>query len=335
MRALVASTSASLPSRPAPISEEQFADAAHAADLARHARSSRTAALYAAAWKVFLAWAEAQGEAALPCDPRLLARYVGHMSRRGLGPSSVDIALAAVADQHHERGLASPREDPLVRQVRRGFRRVHGVAPQRAKAVAPGLLLQLVSHGLGEGLAALRDRALILLGFAAALRRSELVAVQINDLDVVERGLILCVRRGKTDQEGEGRIVPVHRAATPALCPVLTVTAWLRELARHGHTRGALFVSLRGTGATEPGAPLSACGRDVSRILKRAATRAGVPVERLSGHSLRAGYATTAAGAGASRRDIRSVTGHRSDRMVEIYIRDGTLFSANPLRGAL
>jgi integrase len=173
------------------------------------------------------------------------------------------------------------------------------------------------------GLIGTRDRALILLGFAGAFRRSELVGLDVEDCVFGKDGLTVTLRRSKTDQTGEGRKIGIPYGSNPDTCPVRNVQAWL-EIA--GATAGPLFRSINRHGQVQAG---RLSGIDVARVVKKLAERAGLDAGKYAGHSLRAGHATAAAIAGASERSIMRQTGHRSVQMVRRYIRDGSLFREN------
>jgi integrase len=174
---------------------------------------------------------------------------------------------------------------------------------------------------LFTGTRGIRDRALILLGFSAALRRSELVALNVADISFVNAGLIVCVRKSKTDQEGIGRRIGVPWGRTAA-CPVKALQAWL-EFARF--TDGPVFRSVKKAGVI--GDRLS--DHAVAIVIKGYATAIGMQPESVSGHSLRAGLVTSASQAGISLNKIQQQTGHRSMEMVNRYIRDANLFENN------
>jgi len=168
-----------------------------------------------------------------------------------------------------------------------------------------------------------RDRALILLGFAGAFRRAEVVGLGLDDCVFSKDGLTVTLRRSKTDQNGEGRKIGVPYGSNPETCPVRSVQFWLEQAAL---TNGPLFRSINRHGRVQARRLSSA---DVARIVKKLAERAGLDAASYAGHSLRAGHATTAAIAGASERSIMNQTGHRSVQMVRRYIRDGSLFREN------
>jgi integrase len=168
-----------------------------------------------------------------------------------------------------------------------------------------------------------RDRALLLLGFAGAFRRSELVGLDVKDLAFTREGLTITLHRSKTDQGGTGRKVGVPFGANPETCPVRLVQAWIEHA---GLADGPLFRPIDRHGRLGAG---RLSGVDVARVVKKLASRAGLDPAKYAGHSLRAGHATSAAIAGASERSIMAQTGHRSVQMVRRYIRDGSLFREN------
>lgn len=293
--------------------------------FAAAAKAPRTRDAYRREWAAFVAWCEARSLAALPAAPSTVALFLTDRAAAGIRPASLDVALAAVSEAHRAAGLASPRVSAEVRAVRAGIRRTVGTAQRQAAPVLVGDLRSMVG-AVSEGIAGLRDRALLLVGFAGGFRRSELVALEVADLDFGTDGLTVTLRRSKTDQEGEGRKVGLPYGNAPATCPVRSLRAWLeaasvsagpvfRAVHTHGQIRGALS------------------GRDVARIVKRTATAAGMDAARFSGHSLRAGLATSAAKAGKSERAIMAQTGHRSSAMVRRYIRDAGLFTDNAAAG--
>jgi integrase len=204
----------------------------------------------------------------------------------------------------------------------KGIRRTLGTAPQQ-KAPTLTADIRAMVDATDSGLIGVRDRALILLGFAGAFRRSELVSLDLTDLEFGRDGLTVNLRRSKTDQEGQGRKVGIPYGSNPETCPVRTVQAWIEQA---GITDGAAFRSVNRHGHVQPGRLL---GADVARIVKKLAESAVLDPAKYAGHSLRAGHATAAAIAGASERSIMNQTGHRSVQMVRRYIRDGNLFREN------
>ena len=291
------------------------------------ARSEATRAAYRSSLADFTAWCQARGLLALPAEPGTVARYLVDRATT-LKVSTLTRRLAAISQAHQAKGAESPTSALLVRKVLAGIRRVRGVAQQGKAPLLPDDLRLMVAQ-LGEGLGDRRDCALLLLGFAGALRRSELVGLDVGDLEARPQGLVITVRRSKTDQEGAGRRLGVPRGRDPRLCPARAVAAWVEAA---GLTTGPLFrpVDRHGNVSSERLADYT-----VVRVVKRLVAAIGLDPDDYGGHSLRAGLATAAAAAGKAERDIMRQTGHRSVTMLRRYIREGELFRDNAAEGLL
>jgi site-specific recombinase XerD len=207
----------------------------------------------------------------------------------------------------------------------RGIRRTLGTAA-RKKAPATAERVIAMALGTGEGLKGLRDRALLLLGFAGAFRRSELVALDCEDIELCETGLRIVIRSSKTDQEKQGQTIAIVRGAVT--CPVAAVQAW-RDAA--GITNGPLFRSIGKGGKL--GDRLS--DQSVADIVKAHAERAGLDPALFAGHSLRAGFLTSAAKRGASIFKMMDVSRHRSVDTLRGYVRDAEIFNDHAGTGLL
>ena len=181
----------------------------------------------------------------------------------------------------------------------------------------------MVDHLPQGKLLSTRDRALLLLGFAGAMRRSEIVGLDVADVSESDEGLVVVIRRSKTDQEGQGRKVGIPYGSQRETCPVRSVKAWLQEA---GITEGGLFREVTRHGKVQE---TNLSDQTVARVVKRALRAAGKNAENFSGHSLRAGLATAAAMAGVNEREIQAQTGHKSLLVLRRYIRDGSLFREN------
>ena len=290
----------------------------HAQAFADAARSERTRDAYRYQWARFEVWCEAHALVPLPALPATVALYLSAWASEGVAVATLAQALAAIGEAHRVSGHPPLRSAPELREVWKGIRRTLGTAPRR---VAPLVVAEL--RELGRVLAqdsriGRRDRALLMVGFAAALRRSELVALDVPDLCFTADGLELWLGRSKTDQEGEGARVGVPFGSDRATCPVRALRAWLEDAVLED---GAVFRSVSRHGRL--GARLS--DRDVARIVQRTALRAGLDPARYAGHSLRAGLATSAAKAGKRDRAIMKQGRWRSRAMVDRYVRDATL----------
>jgi len=289
-----------------------------------NAMADNTRRAYASDWADFAAWCAARGRAALPAAPETLALYLAALGERAK-LSTVTRRMSAIRWQHREAHVDCATAHAGVGDLLAGLRRTKRVAPRRKKALLVEELRALVEN-LPANLLGLRDRALLLLGFSGALRRSELVALDCEDLGRNEQGLVLTIRQSKTDQAGEGRPVGIPRG-TGASCPVAAVEAWR---AAAGIASGALFRRVDRHGRLL-GARLSA--QAVGLVLQHRLAERGIDAAEYGGHSLRAGLATSAARAGKSERAIQQQTGHRSLTILRRYIRDGNLFRENAAAG--
>ncbi len=301
--------------------------AERAKQYAAEARSDATRTAYARQWRRFAAWCEGHGLDALPAAPATVVLYLTTRADEDPCPAVATLAqgLSAISQAHQSARLPSPRAAPEVREVWQGIRRSIGVAPEQAVPLFPEQL-RVISRALPDTLIGVRDRALLLVGFAAALRRSELVDLDVDDVFEDADGYVANIRRSKMDQEGKGQKVGIPFGGDPATCPVRSLRAWLEA---SSVTEGAIFVGVRHGRLT--GKKLH--GRDVSRIVQRSAERAGVDPAGFSGHSLRAGLATSAAKAGKSMHSLARQTRHKSLAQLQTYIRDAQLFDENAAAG--
>jgi integrase len=209
-----------------------------------------------------------------------------------------------------------------VRLVMQGIRRTFGTAQVAKEPVLVADLKRMVCR-LPEGLLGVRDRALLLIGFCGGFRRSELVALDVADCAFTREGLVLAIRRSKTDQEGEGRKIGIPYASHVETCPIRSLQDWLEK---SSIAEGPLFRPINRHGKM---ASTRLSGAAVGEIVKRYVTALGLDATKFGGHSLRSGLATSAAAGGASERSIMAQTGHKSEKMVRRYIRSGSLFKEN------
>lgn len=255
----------------------------------------------------------------IPASAGCIARYLADQACE-LAPVSLRRRLVGIGKAHVAAGFADPTKAELVRATMRGICRVHGRAQRQAAPLLREDVL-LISDALGQGLVDVRDRALVLLGFAGGFRRSELVSLQRGDVNFVPEGAVITIRRSKTDQEGRGRKIGIPFGRTRA-CPVKAVKAWLD---RGSIEDGPLFRSIGKGGRVGP----ALTAQSVSLVLRRCAGLTGLSSIGLSAHSLRAGLVTSAVRAGISSWKIRQQTGHRSDAVMSTYIRDAEMFVGN------
>ncbi|MEQ8819423.1 MAG: site-specific integrase [Sumerlaeia bacterium] len=293
-----------------------------AQQYAGESRAANTRRAYKADWRDFESWCMERSRGAIPASSETVALYITSLADHGLRVSTIERRLATISQAHQLAGHGSPTKDAAVREVLKGIRRVRGCAPSRKKAISVAELRGLVAT-CDASPKGRRDRALLLVGFLGGFRRSELVALERDDIQIEDEGLRIRIRKSKTDQDSEGREVGVPVGNRAETCPVLALTAWLQTA---GSSEGPVFQSLY-RGGRPTGRGLS--GNAVACLIKERAMQAGLDPELLSGHSLRSGFCTSAAKAGASEREIARSTGHRSLRILRTYIQAGTVFSEN------
>jgi len=289
-------------------------------------RSEATRAAYASDWRIFVGWCEAQGVSPLPATSGDTCQYLVAQADKGLKASTLSRRLAAIRLAHTAQEMEPPTATEAVRTTLKGIRRKIGTKPVQKSPATADRLQEMVSH-CPPTLRGLRDRALLLLGFAGAFRRSELAALEVSDIEEVEGGLRVHVRKSKTDQEGAGEIVPVIRGAK--VCPVEAVNAWLEAA---GIAEGPLFRRMLKGGRA---APSSLSRYSIGEIVKKYAGLAGYKASDFGGHSLRAGFATSAAMNGASTFRIMDVTRHRNVNTVRQYVRRAEEFEDHAGSGLL
>ncbi|WP_018588775.1 tyrosine-type recombinase/integrase [Salinispora arenicola] len=307
-------------------------------DVATYAQASRATATrrkYDAGWQAFTDWGAEYGvPTELPTPVEVVALYLAQMVREHLTISTMDGRLAAIRDRHLDAGLLPPTDDPRLRRTRKGVRRLRGRPGEGVPAVDLRLLTAMLATlptnapeqsaalpARRAHLAALRDRCLLTVGFFAALRREELTGLPVDHLELRPEGLRLIIARSKADQEGRGRRIDLPEAPAQVawLCPVRATLAWLdtsgrrAHLYRTGRVRTGAVPLLSGITTGARVRPTALTDRHVARVVKATATAAGQRaeiVEALAGHSLRAGFSTTADTAGVPRPNIDRVLGH-------------------------
>jgi integrase len=289
------------------------------------AESTRT--VYAHAWRGWGRWCSTRAVTPLPASAAAICAYLTERADHGASAGTLDGAYSAVSYEHRSHGLDDPTLTEAVRQVRRGLRRTLGTAPQRlARPLGTAEIRQIVTPIDRTTPKGARDAALILLGFASALRRSELTALTLADVEAKPDGVLLHVHRSKTDPDGHGQVVGVAHGQHAATDPVAALATWT---AVRGTGPGPLLVSLRNKVLTD--APIS--GEALARMLRTRARAAGMSAERITGHSLRAGHATTAAAAGVPLDRIALQTRHkRLSTLIDRYIRPAQALEATSSR---
>jgi site-specific recombinase XerD len=301
--------------------DELRAEARRAAEEARAASTERA---YAADWRDFSAFCARIGRGHLPAEPETIALYLADLMHRGRAASTWERRLAAIGVYHRAICFESPTEHEIVRSVHRGLRRRVGVAQSQKTALIDEGLREVISAIDAESLPGIRDRALLLVGFAGALRRS---ALELDDLRFEPDGIVVRLRRSKGDQEGAGVEVSIPLGLDEATCPLGALQRWLE---RAEIVEGRVFRRIDRHGNLGPALSASAIGE----IVKRRAEEVGLEGD-FSGHSLRSGLATSAALAGKTEASIMRHGRWRSERVARRYIRAGQRWDDNAAAGLL
>ena len=290
-------------------------------------KANNTLRAYSSDWTAFTTWCKSHSVTSLPASPETVALYIASSADSGLKVATIGRRLASISKAHQAAEFESPAamRHAAVSEVWKGIKRAKGTG-QTAKAPVLTADVRAMVNTLEDSLLGTRDRALLLIGFAGAFRRSELVNLIRANVEFNRDGLVVTLRRSKTDQEGEGRKIGLPFGSNPSTCPIRALQAWLEA---SGITEGPLFRSVTRHGKLC--AALTA--QSVALVVKARAGAAGLDPAKYSGHSLRAGLATSAAINGVSERSIMNQTGHKSAAMVRRYIRDGSLFRENAAAG--
>ncbi|MGO7133428.1 site-specific integrase [Rhizobium leguminosarum] len=291
---------------------------ADALDYGRAALSENTMRAYGGDWREFEEWCAARQRQHLPASPSTVANYASSLASAGKKVPTIARKLAAVRFFHRDAGEDNPTDSAGVAAILEGIRRTVGKAPHQKASATVDVIHALLAYVDARTLQGTRDRAILLLGFAGAFPRSELFSITAADLTFSESGVDVFLPKSKTDQEAKGQSVAVLNGK--ALKPADRLKEWIVAT---GIVYGPIFRRInRGDHLT--GEALSA--QSVALIVKKYADLAGLDVEKLSGHSLRAGFVTSAAENRASISRIMEVTRHRDPRTVETYVRRADRF---------
>ena len=278
------------------------------------ATAENTRKAYQADLRHFLAWG-----GTVPSTPEQVANYLATFASN-LSPATLSRRIAAITRAHTSLDISSPTRSALVKTTLRGIRRARGNHQRRVHPILKDDLTQMLT--LTSGIKEIRDRALLLIGFSGAFRRSELVAIDLQHISWRPDGLIIAIPKSKTDQLGAGRSIAIPYA-TGDLCPVTALQCWL-EISKI--TSGKLFRAITRSGRV---LDRGITTQSVALIVKTYARQSGLDARLYSAHSLRAGLVTSAAMAGISTWKIQQQTGHKSIEVLARYVRDANLFQDN------
>lgn len=313
---MTAPATVSIASRIAELTEERDR-------LSRAIIAPNTIKGYGYDWKMWERWSVAMEMCTLPATPDSVSIYLTDLLTHGKKVSTTVRRASAIAHRHRAEGLASP-VTPEIRAVLRGARRLSGERPRQMIPLSLAQLRAITTQLGNQGDAiSIRDRSILVMGFASALRRCNLAGLLYEDLEIDDRGLILRIRREKQDRTGRGREIGLPRGKHASTCPVRCLTAWL-DL--RGHWPGPLFTRMDAAGA---GKRLPLTGEAIAKTVKRHVARIGLDRKGYAGHSLRAGFITECGMAGIGELLIASTSGHRSMEVLRRYFRKSELFKAN------
>ena len=281
----------------------------------RNSKSLNTLRAYQSDFNDFSLFCSRNGFESMPTKPKILALYLTELSSKSKF-STLKRRLASISILHKIKGHYIDTKHPIIMENLMGIKRVKGSNQKGKKPILISNLKQLINaidESKEKNIRKSRDKAIILIGFSGGFRRSELVNIENEDVEFVEEGVKIFVKRSKTDQSGEGMIKAIPYFDNNQFCPVIALKNWLKVLDKTQHK---IF---------------NISDKNVALIIKKYANLAGLDSKKYAGHSLRSGFATSTAESGAEERNIMAMTGHKSTEMVRRYIKEANLFKNNAL----
>ena len=277
----------------------------------KNSKANNTLRAYQSDYRDFSTFCAKNGLSSMPTQPKIIALYITHLSKTSKF-STLKRRIASISVLHKLKGHYLDTKHPIIMENLHGIKRTLG---SRQKAKKPILIneLKLIIKAIDKEKN--RDKALILIGFAGGFRRSELVNIDYDDVEFVTEGVKILIKRSKTDQSGEGSVKAIPYFENKEFCPVIALKDYVSEKFS-GKNKGKVF---------------EISDKSVALIIKKYAEKAGLDASRYAGHSLRSGFATTAAEFGAEERNIMAMTGHKTTQMVRRYIQEANLFKNNAL----
>ncbi len=294
----------------------------------KNSKSNNTIRAYKSDFNDFAQFCAKNGFTTLPSEPKIVSLYLTHLSTKNVKMSTLKRRLVSIGVIHKMKGFYLDTKHPSIIENLMGIKRRKGSHQNGKKPILINNLkkiINVIDEEHIEEIKKFRDRSIILIGFSGGFRRNEIVSLDFDDLDFVSEGLKINLRRSKTDQFGEGSLKGLPYFNNSEYCPVTSIKKWIDI---SNINSGPLFRSFT------KGSNLSVkrlTDQTVALIIKKYLTLAGVDSKNYSGHSLRSGFATSAAESGAEERSIMAMTGHKTTQMVRRYIKDANLFKNNPL----
>ena len=291
-------------------------------------KANNTVRAYKSDFNDFGIFCSQNGFKSLPSEPKIVSLYLTHLSIKDAKMSTLKRRLVSIGVIHKLKGYYLDTKHPAIIENIMGIKRRKGSIQKGKKPLLINSLkkiIDVIDQQNKEKIKKLRDRSIILIGFSGGFRRNEIVSLDYEDLDFVPEGLKISLRRSKTDQFGEGFTKALPYFDSSKYCPVVSLKNWL-EISRI--TSGPLFRRfVKGSKLSEK----RLTDQTVALLIKQYLNLAGIESKNYSGHSLRSGFATSAAESGVEERNIMAMTGHKSTEMVRKYIKDANLFKNNAL----
>ena len=281
----------------------------------RNSKSNNTLRAYQSDYNDFSLFCSKNGFQTMPTEPKILALYITHLASYSKY-STLKRRLASISIIHKTKGHYIDTKHPIIVENLMGIKRTNGINQKGKKPLLINdlkLLIKAIDKSEEKNIRKIRDKALVLIGFSGGFRRSELVDIEYEDIEFVQEGVKIFVKRSKTDQSGEGMTKAIPYFDNVNFCPVKALNEWVVEA------------------ELKDGKIFNISDKSVALILKKYANYAGLDAHRYAGHSLRSGFATSTAESGAEERNIMAMTGHKSTEMVRRYIKEANLFKNNAL----
>ncbi len=294
----------------------------------KSSKAINTVRAYKSDFNDFSLFCSQNGFKSLPSDPRIVSLYLTHLSSKDIKISTLKRRLVSIGVIHKLRGHYLDTKHPLIIENIMGIKRRKGSIQKGKKPLLINHLkniINVIDYINKDEINKLRDRSIILIGFSGGFRRNELVSLDFEDLDFVDEGLKVNVKKSKTDQFGEGLVKGIPYFDNEKYCPVVSIQKWIQK---SNINSGPLFRKfLKGSSLSDK----RLSDQTVALLIKEYLKLAGIDNKHYSGHSLRSGFATSAAESGAEERSIMNMTGHKSPEMVRRYIKEANLFKNNAL----
>ena len=294
----------------------------------KNSKALNTVRAYKSDFKDFGLFCAQSGFTALPTDPKIVSLYLTYLSTKDVKLSTIKRRLVSIGVIHKMKGHYLDTKHPAIVENLMGIKRRKGTIQKGKKPILISNLKQLIDvidQEKIEEINKLRDKSILLIGFAGGFRRNEIVSLDKEDLEFVFEGLKITVKRSKTDQFGEGLTKGIPYFENIAYCPVTILQKWINI---SKITKGPLFRKIsKGSRLLEN----RLTDQTVALIIKKYLNKSGIDSSNYSGHSLRSGFATSAAESGAEERSIMAMTGHKTTQMVRRYIQEANLFKNNAL----